>query len=164
MMPTPWVDTLDIRDPFTGWTPAEFSEKFYGRYGEHPEFYSAGGFASGIVLMDAIQRSQSMDPAVIAQVLRESTTQTIYGEVSFNEDNMYAGDFLTVQVQRGSLEPEMVLPTVAPNTTLVYPMPTWTQKQCAHDTNDCDGHGACSSTGVCECEDRYYGAGESKSC
>lgn len=165
MMPTPWVSTLDIVDPFTGWTPAEFSDRFYTRYGEYPEFYAAGGFTSGIILMNAVDRMQSFDPAEIAAALKEMNVLTIYGNVSFNEDNMYGGSVLLVQVQSGALNTAMVLPYAAPNASLVYPMPTWTQKQCAFETSDCSGHGACNTEGVCVCDPpQYYGTSGSGSC
>lgn len=163
-MPTPWVDTLNITDPFTGWTPAEFSEKFSARYGQDPEFTATGGFASGVLLMDAIERTQSMEPSVISASFRATSTPTIYGEVNFNADDMYDGDLLVVQVQFRSMKAEMVLPTTAPHASLTFPMSTWVQKSCMYSTNKCSGHGSCTTDGKCECDAHYYGADGSISC
>ena len=156
-MPTPWVDTLSITDPFTGWTPAEFSQEFFRLYGDYPEFYAAGGFASGIILMDAIEKTQSLDTDTITSYIRHGKISTIYGNVSFHEDNMYAGEFLIVQVANGGHSYDMVLPTPAPNVSLLYPAPTWTQKSCIFETDNCNSHGACSAEGTCVCSGNYYG-------
>jgi hypothetical protein len=157
MMPAVWVDTLEIVDEYTGWTPAEFSSIFEDNYGVEPTFYATGAFAGGLILMDAIERSQSLDPLVVADTIRRGSFPTVYGNVTFNEDNQYDTSLLIVQIPAPSGEYAMVLPTAAPNVTLVYPMPNWLSKDCWQKTQGCSGHGTCNAAGQCECDDRYYG-------
>jgi hypothetical protein len=39
---------------------------------------------------------------------------------------------------------------------VVFPAPTWLQRQCFEDTNYCSGHGSCDTSGVCVCSANYY--------
>lgn len=164
LMPTPWVSSLNITDAYTGWTPKQFSELFNSFYGAYPPFYAAGAFSNGLILMDAIEKVQTLDAARISEFIKRSSFPTVYGNVTFNQKNQYSGDFLIVQVQTETLTYDMVLPTPAPNVTLVYPAPSWVVKDCQTSTKDCSGHGTCSINGTCICDAQYYSSTGSGSC
>ena len=41
----------------------------------------------------------------------------------------------------------------------VYPVPTWTQRDCTESFDSCSSHGQCNSTGFCVCDPGFYGLG-----
>jgi hypothetical protein len=138
----------------------QFNEKFRHSYGYNPTYHAVNAFSSGEILMDAIEKSQSLDPLVIADTLRKSYFETIYANVSFDSNNQITADLLIVQSQYG-----LTYTTVYPKyTETIYPIPTWKMKQCEIDSDDCSGHGKCSSEGKCICDDQYYGKINVASC
>jgi hypothetical protein len=163
MMAVPWDDSLNLTDTYTGWTSEYFSELYQSYFGEPPSYVSAGAFAGGEILMAAIEAAQSLADDRIVQELKRMHFPTIYGNITFDKNNMAIFDFLVVQVQQ-SLSYDMVIPFEAPNTTLQYPMPSWKKKDCRYTTDSCSGHGVCSDDGVCQCEDQYYGSANLLSC
>jgi hypothetical protein len=160
MMQTVWEKSLQFTDKYTGWTPMQFDEKFQEAFGISPSHHTVNAFSSGEILMDAIEKSQSLDPMVLADTLRKSHFETIYANVSFDSNNQITADLLIVQAQY-----DLTYSTVYPkHNKAIYPMPTWKTKQCEIDTNDCSGHGRCSSDGKCICDDQYYGKINVESC
>jgi hypothetical protein len=138
----------------------EFSDKFKDAYGYTPTYHAANAFSSGEILMDAIEKSQSLDPLILADTLRKSYFETIFANVSFDSNNQITADLLIVQAQH-----DLTYTTIYPKFTEgIYPMSTWTMKQCEIDTNDCSGHGRCSSDGQCICDGQYYGKINVESC
>ena len=163
MMPAFWDQALNITDSFTGWTPQYFSDQYQLNFGNIPPFYAAGSFAAATILMDSIERSQSLDDIIVSNTIRDTSFETIYGNISFDENNQVLMSLLVVQVQK-TLDYKMVLPHPAPGVTIVYPMPSWNTKTCSFNTNDCAEHGVCNSDGVCICDTGYYGGENKASC
>jgi hypothetical protein len=160
MMPTVWEKSLQFTDRYTGWTPTQFNDKFKAAYGHSASYHAVNAFSAGEILMDAIEKSQSLEPLVLADTLRKSYFETIYANVSFDSNNQINAKLLIVQIQY-----DLTYTTVYPKyTEAIYPIPTWKMKQCEIDTNDCSGHGRCSSDGKCICDDQYYGKINVESC
>jgi hypothetical protein len=160
MMVTAWEKSVQLVDRYTGWTPMQFNDKFYEAYGDYPSYHAVNAFSGGEILMDAIEKSQSLDPMALADTLRKSYFETIYANVSFDSNNQMIGKMLIVQALN-----DLTYTTVYPKyTEAIYPMPTWETKQCEINTNDCSGHGRCSSDGQCMCDDQYYGKLNFESC
>jgi hypothetical protein len=161
MMPTPWVKTSRLFDNYTGWTPAEFAEKYYDSYGSYPSYHSASAFSGGEVLMASIELAQSLDPIVIANTVRNTRFDTLYNSIKYNSKNQIDASMLIVQMQ-DDLKHSLIFPDNI--TAIIYPLETWKSKQCAADTEDCSGHGRCDSFGVCVCDTQYYGKLNPRSC
>lgn len=159
-MPTVWDMALNIYDRYTGWTPIDFADKFYQFYSAYPSYYAANTFSSGEILMDAIERSQSIDPLVIANFVRKNAFETIFANVTFDANNQIVADLVVVQAMQ-DLSNAIVLPSV---TATIYPISNWATKECEIVTNDCSGHGRCDSEGNCACDNPYYGQVNTKSC
>lgn len=58
----------------------------------------------------------------------------------------------------------MVFPLAYEETPLVYPVPTWTERDCEEATDSCAGHGSCSDEGECVCDSGWYGLVNEDSC
>ncbi len=89
---------------------AEFVAKYEEMYGtaEVPED-AADAFAAGQVLQAAVEEVGSVDDQeAMAQFLRDTTVETILGELDWNEDGSPNGDFLIGQWQGDGVE--FVLP------------------------------------------------------
>jgi hypothetical protein len=163
MMPTNWVKSLQLVDEYTGWTPLEFANIFYTNYNYYPTYHAVTAFSAGEILMAAIEKSQSLEPTKLAEILRTTSFPIILANASFDSNNQVKTDMLVVQIQN-DLTAGLVYPQVAPNTTFTWPLPTWSMKQCWIDTNDCAGHGYCVDGGYCVCDSPYYGKTNTKSC
>jgi hypothetical protein len=150
VLATPWVDTIDIRCSYTGWTPKEFSDRYFIYSNKEPAYFVAGTFASGLVLMAAIEAAASLDTDLVAAKMKSMTFQTMYGNISFDSNNQAVLDFRAVQMRNVSYY-ELIN-----SSTIVYPMPTWAAKQCMLDTDTCSGHGSCSEAGSCICYAGYF--------
>jgi hypothetical protein len=163
MMPTMWDKSLDIVDPFTGWTPTEFVDIFYRNYGFIPSYVAVNCFSSAEVIMAAIEKSQSLDPLVLADTLKTSEFQTIYANVKFDANNQIEAPMIIVQQMYDDTY-TMVYPQESTPGNTLYPMPTWAMKACEKETSDCSGHGRCGEAGRCVCQPGYYGKTNVKSC
>ena len=163
MMPTPWDKSLDLVDQFTGWTPKKFYDIFYNSFGEAPSYHAPSAFSNGLMLMAAIEKTQSLDPLTVANAIRSMNFQTLYRNMSFAENNQANIDFLVVQMQY-DLTYRLVLPSAETNASVTYPMPTWASKECEISTVYCSGHGKCNEAGHCICDTQYYGKVNPQSC
>jgi hypothetical protein len=47
---------------------------------------------------------------------------------------------------------------------VVWPAPSWLQRECTRDTLSCSSHGACNTAGSCICETQYYGSNTGLPC
>jgi hypothetical protein len=160
MMPSPWSDSLEIVDQYTGWTPQNFSDKYYSKFQATPSYYAAGAFADAEILIAAIDSVQSFDPLLVANQIRKMYFPTIYGNITFDHNNQAIMDFLVVQVQQ-DLSLERVFREPADGVNLVYPMPTWNGKDCIVNTENCSNHGYCNEDGACICGAQYYSSSAS---
>ena len=120
-------------------------------------------FAAAEVLMAAINESQSLNSAILVNTIKHGCYPTLYGNITFDVNGQAALDILVVQMQ-DDLEYAQVYPYADAKAEVIYPMPTWTEKDCDVATNFCAGHGECTSFGVCDCDDQYYGLTDILSC
>lgn len=160
---SPWSSTDKIKCDYTGWTATEFSNRYQQQFHQIPSYHAAGAFASGLILMDAVELANSLDPTSVSLALQLHTFNTLYRNISYSNIHMPTFPMLVLQMQP-SLTNNIVSPERFRETEVVYPMPTWMQRECSVDTNDCSGHGSCNAEGVCICEEGYYGAINTLSC
>jgi branched-chain amino acid transport system substrate-binding protein len=67
-----------------GPTGEEFVNDYTTAYSEEPSYHSAGGYAAGLVLQQAIINADSTDPAAIKAALDAMDVLTFYGHVKFD--------------------------------------------------------------------------------
>ena len=69
-------------------TAAEFSDIYTLQYGIPPLVESAKSFASGELLLSAIEATESMDSAILASYIALHEFSTVYGKVMYFYDNI----------------------------------------------------------------------------
>jgi branched-chain amino acid transport system substrate-binding protein len=67
-----------------GPTGEEFVSAYTTAYSEEPSYHSAGGYAAGLVLQQAIINADSTDPAAIKAALDGMDVLTFYGHIKFD--------------------------------------------------------------------------------
>jgi branched-chain amino acid transport system substrate-binding protein len=97
------------------WQPADpspRSRKFFGdfknTYGDEPEYHSAGGYACGQVLQQAVEAAGGLDNAQIREALLNNTFDTLFGPLRFDFSGLSISTFPVAQWQNG--KPELVYP------------------------------------------------------
>lgn len=153
-----WHSTLRQTDPVTGWSSQEFADFFYKESSHDYITYHAAAFASTIsVLVQAIEQTQSIDDAVLAEYIARSTFQTAMGGVSFDENGQNSIPMLLIQYQTNNTI-QTVYPEEARSSPMVYPMPNWNERDCMH-LAICGKESTmeeCGPNGRCLCSDPHY--------
>jgi branched-chain amino acid transport system substrate-binding protein len=95
--------------------PSPKSQKFYNDfkslYSTEPEYHSAGGYACGEVLAQAVTAAGSLDNEAIRGALLSNEFDTVMGKMRFGEDGLPIATFPVAQWQNGV--PELVYPDIA---------------------------------------------------
>lgn len=95
---TPWAALDSIRCNITGWTAAEFDERYYKYFSLRSNYHAASAFADCLILLAAIEETQSLDHEVLLNSIRTNTYQTMYATLSFSNGPQATFDALTEQV------------------------------------------------------------------
>jgi branched-chain amino acid transport system substrate-binding protein len=102
--------------------PAPKSRKFYEDFkkinGVDPEYHSAGGYACGQVLQQAVEATGGTDNAKMRAALLKNTFDTILGPLGFDESGLPIATFPVAQWQSG--KPELVYPARAKTKDAVF--------------------------------------------
>jgi branched-chain amino acid transport system substrate-binding protein len=123
--PAPWLPQVNFTDPYFGNTQ-KFVAAFKAKRGYDPD-YHVGDAAEGVeLLVEAIAKANSVDPAKVGAAFLNTTYATIAGFVHFDnnwhEDNQLGS---AIQIQNG--QPVPIWPSRYLG-SLKYPTPAWTQR------------------------------------
>jgi len=167
---SPWDASLAMSDEVVGWTAGEFAGRFVNTTSRTPTYHSASGAASVGVLVQAIERAGTFDSGAVAGVLATGEFETLYGRLSFDRNGQSQAPSLYLQYD-ANMTVQTVFPPDASSGTLVYPMPTWDERDCLLESTCPSGSeytrsGTCSADGTCLCSSRYVsnGVGADASC
>lgn len=108
----------------------EFVDAYTAAYNEEPSYHSAGGYAAGLVLEQAIRTADSVDPAAIKTALESMNLLTFYGAVQFDTTAEAHGlqighSMVYIQWQKddaGNLLKQVVWPMEGATAPLLYPI------------------------------------------
>jgi ABC-type branched-subunit amino acid transport system substrate-binding protein len=75
-------------------------------WGEPPDAYGVLCYTAGSILFQAVERSKSVDPKKIGEVLASATFDTVRGPAKFRIDHQLTGDYLAFLV-KGKKKAEM---------------------------------------------------------
>ena len=156
---TPWDKSMIISGDITNLTATSFSAEFNKFTGAAPTYHAASAAASLNVLIQAIELAGSNweNSIAVAKLISENTFPTFYGNISFDKNGQSNAPTLVIQYN-GSMSLQTVYPSSHPSSALVYPMPSWLQRDCVY-ARSCEGDkasnkiglGTCTSAGICEC-------------
>lgn len=109
----------------------EFTNTYQAAYDEVPSYHAAGGYASGLMLQQAIIDADSTDLDAINTALENLDVMTFYGYLKFDTSADWHGlqighSMVYVQWQEddnGDLVKQMVWPAEGASASLLYPIP-----------------------------------------
>lgn len=128
--PSQW-EPLAAFKPSFGLTGAEFVDTYQSAYnGEEPSYHSAGGYAAGLILQNAIEIAGSLDTAAIKVALDSVDMTTFYGSIKFdtspeNHGLQIGHEMVYIQWQKdanGNLVKQVVWPAAGATAQTVYPI------------------------------------------
>jgi branched-chain amino acid transport system substrate-binding protein len=99
--------------------------------GEEPSYHSAGGYAAGVVLQNAIEAADTTDPAAIKEALDAMNILTFFGLIQFDTTEEAHGlqighSMIYIQWQEddaGKLVKQVVWPAGGATAETIYPLP-----------------------------------------
>jgi branched-chain amino acid transport system substrate-binding protein len=75
----------------------EFRDGFNAVHGSHPGYGSSQGYEALMLLANAIERSASADPVVVATTLKTNCWKSLFGEVSFDAKGDVVGRAISIK-------------------------------------------------------------------
>jgi branched-chain amino acid transport system substrate-binding protein len=127
-VPSQWELQVNYKPQF-GPTTAEFANGFRAKFNAKPDYHSASGYTSGVVLQHAIEQAGSIDPEKVAAALNATDITTFFGHVKFMTDPGHHGlqaehQMVLAQWQNidGKLGRQVVWPPEAKSADLIYPI------------------------------------------
>jgi branched-chain amino acid transport system substrate-binding protein len=128
-VPSQWEIQVSYPPQF-GPTTAEFAKAFQDKFNAKPDYHSASGYTSGVVLQHAIEQAQSIDPEKVTAALNATDIQTFFGHIKFATDPGHHGlqaehQMVLAQWQTVNGKPgrQVVWPDEAKSAPMLYPIP-----------------------------------------
>jgi branched-chain amino acid transport system substrate-binding protein len=87
---------------------------------------TAPAYSTVQILVDAIQRANSLDPAAIRDAIAATNLTTVAGPVTFNEDG--TGNVITVVSQYQDGQQKLIWPSDIAVVPITYPAPAWSER------------------------------------
>lgn len=118
----------------TAWDPnadtegnQEFFEAYKKMWDREPDYHSAGNYAAGQVLRQAVEDAGEIDQEAIAENLRTENYESVFGTWEVDDQGVQQGyGHLIIQWQDG--QKEIIAPEQAATADPLYPAPTWNDK------------------------------------
>jgi len=116
---------------WAGPTGIAFVQAYVAAYGQEPSYHSAGGYAAGLVLEQAIRTADTIDTLAVRAALDGLDVMTFFGRLRFDTSPERHGlqighDMVLVQWQldeHGVLLKQVVWPESAATANTLYPIP-----------------------------------------
>lgn len=122
---TAWLPVADLKDRWFG-DAQKFETEYKQRFNYEPDYHAASGAADVEAFVMAIEKAKSIDPQAVRDALAETSFDSLYGPISFDERGQIDLPQIVVQVQDGKLV-EVRGPNGEVNPPL-YPMPAWNER------------------------------------
>ena len=127
-VPSQWELQVSYKPDF-GPTTQEFAKAFQAKFKAPPDYHSASGYTSGVVLERAIETAGSLDPEKVTAALNATDFTTFFGHIKFATDPAHHGlqsahqmVLAQWQKQNGKLGRQVVWPLAAKSADLIYPI------------------------------------------
>ena len=96
------------------------------KFGKTAAGTTAPAYSCVQILVDAIQRANSLDPTAIRDAIAATDTTTVAGPVTFNADG--TGNVITVVSQYQDGKQKLVWPLDIAVAPIIYPAPAWNER------------------------------------
>lgn len=96
------------------------------KFGKTAAGTTAPAYSTVQILVDAIQRANSLDPTAIRDAIAETDLTTVAGPVTFNPDG--TGNVITVVSQYQDGQQKLVWPEDIAVVPVAYPAPAWSER------------------------------------
>jgi branched-chain amino acid transport system substrate-binding protein len=127
-VPSQWEIQATYKPQF-GPTGPQFVKAFEAKFNAAPDYHSAIGYATGLLLQHAIEQTGSIDPDKVVAALNSMDVTTFFGRFKIATDPGHHGlqighEMVIAQWQKknGQLEREVVWPAAAKTADLLYPL------------------------------------------
>jgi branched-chain amino acid transport system substrate-binding protein len=127
-VPSQWEIQVNYKPQF-GPTTAEFAKAFTAKMHAKPDYHSASGYTSGVVLQHAIEQAGSIDPEKVTAALNATDISTFFGNVKFATDpghhGLQIGHQMVLaqwQMVNGKLGRQVIWPPEAQSANPLFPM------------------------------------------
>lgn len=104
---------------------AEFVAQFTKRFGYEPTRIESKGYASGQILVKALEQAKEITPQAVRDIILKGNTETILGPVSFKENGQRHPENMVGQIQKGKL---VILSPDHLKTGSPVPAPAWSSR------------------------------------
>ena len=132
-VPSQWEPQVSYKSDF-GPTREEFISAYEAKFNAKPDYHSASGYTSGVVLERAIEKAGSLDPEKVTAALNATDLTTFFGHIKFATDPDHHGLQIAHQMvlaqwqkENGKLVRQVVWPAAAKSAALIYPLTAATQ-------------------------------------
>lgn len=111
-------------------TPKKFANEFYNRFSMEASYFSAGGYACGIVLKNAIRRANTLDFNKVNSALKTTKLSTFFADIQFDHRGLNDDKpIISVQIQKTENGEIVEIPlrpkSLSGNNEAIYPFPGW---------------------------------------
>ncbi len=113
-----WSPKMPYVDAYFG-SAEGFSAQYQAKFNTTPTFLSAGAFAAGLVMKDALERTVSLSSADIIASLRATTIDTFWGPIRFTQTGEPNITTICQQIQHKQLS--IVAPAAVASVNYTYP-------------------------------------------
>ena len=128
MVPSQWEPQVKYKPDF-GPTPEQFAKAAYATTKVEPDYHTASGYITGLLLQHAIEQAGSIDPEKVKAVLDKTDVNTFFGKDRFGTDaknhGLQIGHEMVLaqwQMKNGKLSKEIVWPSGAATAKMLYPL------------------------------------------
>ncbi|KAL7549862.1 hypothetical protein ACHAWF_016594 [Thalassiosira exigua] len=128
---SPWDRSVQVVDGAANWTSEEFAPLFEAYSGRGVAYHAALGVATVSALVQAIERADALETDEVARELQTGVFPTLFGNVQFDGNGQNDMPLLALQYDStGGVG--VVYPPEIKTGELVYPMPTFDERDCVH--------------------------------
>lgn len=132
---TSWLPSFPLTCEITNRSNLEFTQEYRSKFNEEPTYQGMSAQTSLLALFDAIERTRSTEPALVSTQIRITSARTLFGQISFDENGQSQMPFKGTQVVRydaavDAMAMHIASPADSAETSLIYPMPTWIEREC----------------------------------
>jgi hypothetical protein len=109
-------------------SPLRFQSWFLNATGTLPTYTDASTFAVGYMIETALFTAPTTDPPTLAETLGRINIASFWGTLSLDQVGMSSSNAIAVTQVDASLKLQLLSPTSAATSQLIYPMPTWAER------------------------------------